>query len=171
MPIPLDEARQVRLDAKRGRYDQRTVDSYVASLLEGWEGAVRERDELRSRVGSLEAELKDVRGLESDLRDMLLAAQRVGKELRDSGEKERKELMRAAHEEAASFRRATASERERVETEIRRLRDIETQMKTGYKQFLAAALELLEETTGERGQGQAANVRRFVRTGGAGEDG
>ena len=50
MPMPLDEARQVRLEAKRGRYDQRTVDSYVASLLEGWEGAARECDELRARV-------------------------------------------------------------------------------------------------------------------------
>lgn len=169
--MPLDEARQVRLDAKRGRYDQPTVDRYVASLLEGWEGAVRERDELRSRLRSLEAELKDVRGLESDLRDMLLAAQRVGKELRDSGERERDEIVKAAHEEATRFREAMASERERIEAEIRRLRDVETQMKTGYKQFLAAALELLEETTGEREPVQAGNVRTFVRTGGAGENG
>jgi cell division septum initiation protein DivIVA len=170
MPMPLDEARQVRLEAKRGRYDQRAVDRYVASLLEGWEGAVRERDELRSRVRSLEAELKNVRGLEHDLRDMLLAAQRVGKELRDSGERERDEIVRAAHEEATRFRQAMASERERVEAEIRRLRDVETQMKTGYKQFLAAALELLEDATGERESAQAGNVRTFVRTG-AGENG
>jgi len=170
--MSLDEARQVRLEAKRGRYDQRTVDRYVASLLEGWERAVREHEELRSRVGSLEAELKDVRGLESDLRDMLLAAQRVGKELRDSGERERDEIVRAAHEEATRFRQAMASERERIEAEIRRLRDVETQMKTGYKQFLAAALELLEEATGEREQPppKAANVRRFVRMG-TGENG
>jgi cell division septum initiation protein DivIVA len=170
MPMPLDEARQVRLEAKRGRYDQRTVDRYVISLLEGWEAAVREGDELRSRVGSLEAELKDVRGLERDLRDMLLAAQRVGKELRDSGERERGEIVSAAHEEATRFRQAMASERERIEAEIRRLRDVETQMKTGYKQFLAAALELLEEATGERKPAQAGNVRTFVRTG-AGENG
>jgi cell division initiation protein len=165
MPMPLDEARQVRLEAKRGRYDQRTVDSHVASLIEGWEGAVRERDELRSRVGALEAELKDVRGLERDLRDMLLAAQRVAKELRDSGEKERDEIVKAAHEEATSFRQAMASERERIEAEIRRLREVDTQMKTSYKQFLAAALELLEEATAERQPAPAANVRNFVRTG------
>ncbi len=170
MPMPLDEARQVRLEAKRGRYDQRTVDSHVASLLEGWEGAVRECDELRSRVGALEAELKDVRGLERDLRDMLLAAQRVAKELRDSGEKERDEIVKAAHEEATSFRQAMASERERIEAEIRRLREVDTQMKTSYKQFLAAALELLEEATGEREPAPAANVRTVVRTG-AGENG
>ena len=168
--MPLDEARQVTLEAKRGRYDQRAVDRYVNALLEGWEGAVRERDELRSRLRSLEAELKDVRGLESDLRDMLLAAQRVGKELRDSGERERDEIVKAAHEEATRFREAMASERERIEAEIRRLRDVETQMKTGYKQFLAAALELLEEATGERQPASAANVRNFVRTG-AGENG
>jgi cell division initiation protein len=170
MPMPLDEARQVRLEAKRGRYDQRKVDSYVASVLEGWEGAVREREELRSRVGSLESELENVRGLERDLRDMLLAAQRVGKELRDSGEKERDEIVKAAHEEATSFRQAMASERSRIEAEIRRLRDVETQMKTGYKQFLAAALELLEEATGEREPASAANVRKFARAG-AGENG
>jgi len=168
--MPLDEARQVRLEAKRGRYDQRTVDSHVASLLEGWEGAVRECDELRSRVAALEAELKDVRGLERDLRDMLLAAQRVAKELRDSAEKERDEIVKAAHEEATSFRQAMASERERIEAEIRRLREVDTQMKTSYKQFLAAALELLEEATGERQPAPAANVRNFVRTG-AGENG
>jgi cell division septum initiation protein DivIVA len=170
MPMPLDEARQVRLEAKRGRYDQRAVDSYVASLLEGWEGAARERDELRARVGKLEAELKDVRGLERDLRDMLLAAQRVAKELRDSGEKERDEIVKAAHEEATSFRQAMASERGRIEAEIRRLREVDTQMKTSYKQFLAAALELLEEATGERQPAPAASVRNFVRTG-AGENG
>ena len=76
----------------------------------GLGGSGEERDELRVRVGKLEAELKDVRELERDLRDMP-AAQRVAKELRDSGEKERDEIVKAAHEEATSFRQAMASER------------------------------------------------------------
>ena len=92
------------------------------------------------------------------------------KELRDSGEKERDEIVKAAHEEATSLRQAMASERGRIEAEIRRLREVDTQMKTSYKQFLAAALELLEEATGERAPAPAANARNLVRTG-AGENG
>ena len=43
-------------------------------------------------------------------------------------------------------------------------------MKTSYKQFLAAALELLEEATGERETPQLQTSGTVVRTG-AGENG
>jgi cell division septum initiation protein DivIVA len=148
--MSFDEAQQYpRPEAKRGRYEQESIDNYVESVLEGYQAVTRERDELRVRVASLESELSEVRGLERELRDTLFAGQRVAKELRESGQRERDEIVKAAHAEATDFREAMANERQQMEAEIARLRDLDAQMKTGYKQFLVAALELLDKTTGE----------------------
>jgi cell division septum initiation protein DivIVA len=150
MPMSFDEAQQQpRPEAKRGRYDQESVDNYVESVLEGYGAVTKERDELRDRVASLESEVNELRGLEREVRDTLFAGQRVAKELRESGQRERDEIVEAAHAEATDFREAMANERQQIEAEIARLRDLDAQMKTGYKQFLVAALELLDKTTGE----------------------
>jgi cell division initiation protein len=159
MSMRLEEAKQVLLKPKRGRYEQREVDSYVASLLAGYEDVTRERDELRERATVLESELSEVRELEREFRESLVAAQRVAKELREEAERERNEIVKGAHDEVAGLRQAMEAERQRLEAGLERVREVDAQVKTGYKQFLAAALELLDEASRDAASAKPAERR------------
>jgi cell division septum initiation protein DivIVA len=144
MAMSVEEARNFSLPAKRGRYDQDLVDKYRRELIESYSATAEERDNLKLRVAGLEEELTSLRDLERELRESLFAAQRIAKEIRDHAETERQQIVGAAHAEAAKVREKFEVEQAHLRADVERLRELDGQLRLGYKQFLAAALELLE---------------------------
>lgn len=101
---------------------------------------------LRAEVARLTSELARYEELERVLRDTLVTAERSAEELRSSARREADTTIDAARLKAREIVFEAERERERVETEVKRLRAIESDVRGSYRAFLIAALERLEQS-------------------------
>ena len=112
---------------------------------------VAERDELRRRIETLEADLRRYREQEQLFVSTLVSANSHAIAIRESARRDAELLLRKARAEAqkrnaAAQRRNAAVERARddAERELLRLRRITEQMRSGLSGFLTAQLEELQ---------------------------
>jgi cell division initiation protein len=149
------EIRHVKLDRRLLGYDRDAADRLLADIVASFEDVWRERADLRDELERFEAELTRQREIEEALRNTLLSAERMADELRTRAHKEADLIVEEARVKAREITGGAEAERERVQSEIRRLRALEADVRAEYRTFLAAALERLEGSTAERGH-QAA---------------
>jgi cell division initiation protein len=151
------EIRHVKLGRRLGGYDRPATDALLVRIAESFEDVWRERADLRDEIERLEGELARFRELEVLLRNTLVSAERSAVELRAQAHREADVILDEARVRAREIGGGAESERERVRAEIRRLKNVETQMRAEYRAFLATALDRLEGDTEERETpGQAA---------------
>ncbi len=131
------ELRHVSLKKRLGGYNRDAVDTLLADVTTSFEDVWRERADLADRVEQLEAELTHHREREALLSNTLLAAERAASEAKEDAGRKAEQLVAEAHAEARSITRSAIAERERLLTEIRRV-----------KALLRSALEVVED--GER---------------------
>jgi cell division initiation protein len=151
------EIRHVKLSRGLRGYKASAVDQLLAEIVESFEDVWRERADLADRVEQLDADLTRHKELEELMRKTLVSAERSSVELKEQARREADLIVAEAHTEARSVTRRAASERERLEGELRRI-----------KALLRSALETVEEPNDEQGQkrgggGQVpTEVRRLV---------
>jgi cell division initiation protein len=134
------EIRHVRLRRALLGYRRSQVDGLLEDVVESFETAWRERADHADRVELLEAELTRHRELEGLLRTTLVSAERASHELKDQAKRHAETIVAEAQAEARTITRAARSERERLSTEVRRLRVL-----------LHAALDALDEAEANEG--------------------
>jgi cell division initiation protein len=151
------EIRHVKLSRGLRGYKASAVDQLLAEIVESFEDVWRERADLADRVEQLDADLTRHKELEELMRKTLVSAERSSVELKEQARREADLIVAEAHTEARSVTRRAASERERLEGELRRI-----------KALLRSALETVEEPNDEQvqkrgGGGQVpTEVRRLV---------
>jgi cell division initiation protein len=151
------EIRHVKLGRRLGGYDRPATDTLLVRIAESFEDVWRERADLRDEIERLEGELARFRELEVLLRNTLVSAERSADELRAQAHREADVILDEARVRAREIGGGAESERERVRADIRRLKNVEAQMRAEYRAFLATALDRLEGDTEERETpGQAA---------------
>jgi len=151
------EIRHVKLGRRPGGYDRPATDALLVRIAESFEDVWRERADLRDEIERLEGELARFRELEVLLRNTLVSAERSADELRAQAHREADVILDEARVRAREIGGGAESERERVRADIRRLKNVEAQMRAEYRAFLATALDRLEGDTEERETpGQAA---------------
>lgn len=151
------EIRHVRLGRRPLGYDREATDRLLEKVVASFEDAWRERADLRDEVERLQGELQRHREVEEALRNTLLSAERMADELRAQAHRESDLILEEARAKARETIGEAEGERERIRTEIRRLRSLETDVRAEYRAFLLAALDRLESDTKERQKpGQAA---------------
>ena len=106
--------------------------------------------DLRDELEELESELARHKELEQALRNTLLSAERMADDMRAQARREADVIVAEARSAARDIVSGAESERERIHTEIRRLKDVETGVRADYRAFLLAALDRLESDTEER---------------------
>jgi cell division initiation protein len=147
----------VKLGRRLGGYDRPATDALLVRIAESFEDVWRERADLRDEIERLEGELPRFRELEVLLRNTLVSAERSADELRAQAHREADVILDEARVRAREIGGGAESERERVRADIRRLKNVEAQMRAEYRAFLATALDRLEGDTEERETpGQAA---------------
>ena len=148
------EIRHVRLGRGLRGYKRAAVDTLLADVVESFEDVWRERADLTDRVELLEADLVRHKELEGLLRTTLVSAESASQQLREQARKEAETIVGEAHAEARAVARRAAAEKERLETELRRI-----------KSLLRSALDSLDEaSTDERepvGE-QTGEIRRLI---------
>jgi cell division initiation protein len=151
------EIRHVKLGRRLGGYDRPATDALLVRIAESFEDVWRERADLRDEIERLESELARFRELEVLLRNTLVSAERSADELRAQAHREADVILDEARVRAREIAGGAESERERVRADIRRLKNVEAQMRAEYRAFLATALDRLKGDTEERETpGQAA---------------
>jgi cell division initiation protein len=151
------EIRHVKLGRSLLGYDRKTIDSLLADIVSSFEQVWRERADLRDELEELETELTRQKEIEDALRNTLLSAERMADDVRGQARREADVIVSEARSTARDIVSGAENERERIQTEIRRLRTLEVDVRAEYRAFLVAALDRLEGDTEERGaSGRAA---------------
>jgi len=148
------EIRHVRLERGLRGYRRSSVDRLVDEVAISFEEVWRERADLADRVEQLESDLVRHRELEGLLRTTLVSAESAAQQLREQARKEAETIVAEAHAEARAVARRASAEKERLDTELRRI-----------KSLLRAALDSLDDAaTDERppvGE-QTGEIRRLI---------
>jgi cell division initiation protein len=123
---------------------EKLLEEVVASYAQVW----RERKQLSEHVAELERELVPLRDAQRHLSDSLITAERAAAEVRAQAEEDSKELLEQARVRSKEQQRASRSEHERLQAEIRRLEQVEQELLASLRAFLLAGLELVEDREG-----------------------
>jgi cell division initiation protein len=144
------ELRHVDLPRRPFGYRRATVDALLENVIRSFEDVWRERADLRDEAERLEAEVARYKELDVLLRNSLVSAERAADELRTQAGKEADVILEQARLHAREITAEAEAERERVRTEIRRLKALEAEVRAGYRAFLLTALERVEAATEDR---------------------
>jgi cell division initiation protein len=151
------EIRHVKLRRGLFGYDQEAVDRLLDEVAASFENVWRERADLRDDVENLEGELGRHREIESALRSTLLSAERMADDVRAQAHREAEVIISEARARARDVTGGAEIERERIASEVRRLRSLQADLRSEYRAFLHAALERLDTDSEPRqASGQAA---------------
>jgi cell division initiation protein len=151
------EIRHVKLGRSAFGYSRDSTDALLADVVTSFEQVWRERADLRDELESLEAELSRQKEIEGALRNTLISAERMADDVRTQARREAEVIVAEARATARDIVAGAESERERIHGEIRRLRNLEVEVRAEYRAFLVSALDRLESDTEERqAPGQAA---------------
>lgn len=149
-PVKLRHARLARKLVGSTRRSGRRLDEVAESFEDAW----RKRADLNDQIGRLEAELARVRSLETLLRATLVSAERAAGEMRQVHPKTEL-VVEEARLKARQLVYEAEDERARIQSEIGRLRALETEMRAGSCAHLLGALEETEITDERRVPGRA----------------
>jgi cell division initiation protein len=151
------EIRHVKPGRRLLGYDRSTVDRLLDDVVVSFEQVWRERADLRDEIEELAAELTKQKEIEVTLRNTLLSAERMADDVRGHARREADVIVSEARSTARDIVSSAENERERIQTEIRRLRTVEVEVRADYRAFLMAALDRLEgDTEDRRASDQAA---------------
>jgi cell division initiation protein len=144
------EIRHVKLGRRPFGYDRKATDRLLEEIVASFEQVWRERADLRDEIEELESELTRQKEIEGALRNTLLSAERMADDVRGQARREADVIVSEARSMARDIVSGAENERERIQTEIRRLRTLEVDVRAEYRAFLVAALDRLEGDTQER---------------------
>ena len=148
------EIRHIKLHRGFRGYKREAVEHLLQDIADSYEEVWRERADLADKVEQLELDLVRHRELEGLLRTTLVSAESAAQQLREQARKEAATIVAEAHAEARAVARRASAEKERLETELRRI-----------KSLLRSSLDSLEDaSTDERppvGE-QTGEIRRLI---------
>ena len=105
-------------------YRRGAVERLLDEVADSFEGVWRERADFADRIEHLEDELQRHRELESLLRKTLVSAEAAAQEQREGARRDAERIVEEAHAEARRITFAATAEQERLQADIRRLREL-----------------------------------------------
>jgi cell division initiation protein len=131
------EIRHVPIGRGLWGYRRSAVEVLLDEIADSFEAVWRERADFADRIEQLEGELQRHIELETLLRKTLVSAEAAAQEQREAARRQSEQIVAEAHGEARRITFEAMAERERLEGEVRRLREL-----------LRTALDTVEESDG-----------------------
>jgi cell division initiation protein len=131
------EIRHVPIGRGLWGYRRSAVELLLDEIADSFEDVWRERADFADRIEELEGELQRHVELETLLRKTLVSAEAAAQEQRESARRHSEQIVADAHVEARRITFEALAERERLERDVRRLRELPR-----------TALETVEESDG-----------------------
>jgi cell division initiation protein len=138
MGLAPTEIRHIPIGRGFWGYRRGAVERLLDEIADSYEDVWRDRAELADRVEHLEDELQRHRELEALLRQTLVSAEAAAEEQREQARRNAELVVSEAHAEARRITFQATAERERLQRDVHRLREL-----------LRAALATVEEADGE----------------------
>ncbi|HKF15516.1 MAG TPA: DivIVA domain-containing protein [Gaiellaceae bacterium] len=132
------EIRHVPIPRGLWGYRRGAVERLLDEVADSFEDVWRERADFSDRIEHLEEELQRHRELETLLRKTLVSAEAAAQEQREGARRDAERIVAEARAEARRVTFAADAERERLQSDIRRLREL-----------LRTALATVDEADGE----------------------
>ena len=104
---PIDLRRKEFKNSLRG-YDANQVDDFLDEVADEFERSFSENQRMREEISSLKSRLEQFEELEGAIREALVHAQQVARDLRQNANKEAELVVREAKEQAKAAPQATA---------------------------------------------------------------
>ena len=143
------EIRHVQLGRSLRGYRRELVDRLLADVADSFEDVWRERADLADKVEQLELDLVRHKELEGLLRTTLVSAESASQQLREQARKEAETILSEAHAEARAVARRASAEKERLDTELRRIKSLLRSALDSLDDASADQREAVGESTGE----------------------
>ena len=140
---PLD-LRQQRFKTVMRGYDRGEVQAFLLEAADDYENALRENDRLRQEVARQEAVLAQHRELEGSLKSMLISAQKVADDVRDTAQAEALRIVREAEGRAELLLQKALARVEDVQREIDGLKMKRREAETGVEALISTLHNTLE---------------------------
>lgn len=118
------EIRRVPIGRGLWGYRRAAVERLLDDVADSFEDVWRERADFADRIEQLEGELQRHRELETLLRKTLVSAEAAAQEQREGARREAEQIVAEAHAEARRVTFAATAERERLDADVRRLREL-----------------------------------------------
>ncbi len=118
------EIRHVQLGRSFRGYRHEQVNRLLTDVADSFEDVWRERADLADRVEQLELDLVRHKELEGLLRTTLISAESAAQQLREQARKDAELIVGEAHAEARAIARRASAEKERLDTELRRIKSL-----------------------------------------------
>lgn len=140
---PLDIQQQQFKGKFFGGLDPQDVDAFLQMVAEEMENLIRENNDLKEQARKIAADMSEMGRRETDLRETMLAAQKVTEEMKANARKEATLLISEA--ELKGERILSDSEKKLVElnNQVQELRRQKMQFETAFKSLLDTHFKML----------------------------
>ncbi|MFZ3208654.1 MAG: DivIVA domain-containing protein [Geobacteraceae bacterium] len=140
---PLDIQQQQFKGKFFGGLDPEDVDAFLQMVAEEMENLIRENNDLKEQAREIAADMSEMGRRESDLRETMLAAQKITEEMKANAQKEATLLISEA--ELKGERILSNSEKKLVElnNHVQELRRQKMQFETAFKSLLDTHFKML----------------------------
>ena len=160
MTLTAVDLRSIEFPKRFRGYDRAEVDSFLKTLADELEEKDHELTELRSRAAHIEAELKEFRGLEDSLQEVLMTAQKTAEDTRLNAVKEAELLLREAQLKGEELIVKTQESLTGIKRELVELHQLRANYVMQFRGMIDSHRSMLEEL--ERAQ-EGARHLRFVK--------
>ncbi len=141
---PLDIIQKQFTPGRRG-YDSDEVRGFLEDVRESMEELLKENQRLRKVVTTREHEIEELRSQESDIKETLLLARRLGDDLERNARREADVIVGEARLEAERVLMAASDERKDVQADIVRLQAVRSRLVGDLRAMVSSQEHLLTE--------------------------
>ena len=131
-------------------YRKGSVRAFLERVARGQEALLRENRALRDDLDERAAEIDDLREAEAELKRAVIAAERIGTEMKDLARREAELIKASAREEAQATIRQARAEVRAAEAELARLERSQALVREQLRGQLTAFLRALDALPSER---------------------
>lgn len=142
---PLDIIQKQFTEARRGGYEPDEVRDFLDQVRESLEDLLRQNQRLRDDISRRDAEIAELRGSESDIKNTLMLARRVSDDMERGARREADVIVGEARLEAERVLMAVSEERRELQTDIVRLRSSRARLVADLRAVLEGYTRTLEE--------------------------
>ena len=140
---PIDVRRKEFKNALRG-YDANQVDDFLDEVADEFERSYSENQRMKDEISSLKARLEQFEELEGAIREALVHAQQVARDLRQNANKEAELVVREANEQAHRILADSSSRVERVQESYGVLQKAKQDFQNDFRHLLKSYLAVME---------------------------
>jgi cell division initiation protein len=142
---PLDIIKKEFAPARRNGIDKEEVDSFLSDVRDTLDELIKENQRLRDMIARRDAEIAQLRGEESSIKDTLILARRLTEDLERNARREADLIIGDARLEAQKILMTTADERRNLQVEIAQLQSSKTRLCAEMRAILISHSSMLDK--------------------------